>query len=52
MASEAHMRSRHCGPPPLSDAWLQHWTPATEWSRTKRAPKHAAWTYEREFARA
>jgi catechol-2,3-dioxygenase len=26
------------------------WDMLDEWSRTKRAPKHAAWMHEREFA--
>ena len=26
------------------------WTMLEEWSRTKRAPKHAAWMHEKEFA--
>jgi catechol 2,3-dioxygenase-like lactoylglutathione lyase family enzyme len=28
------------------------WAMLEEWSRTKRAPKHAAWMHEREFAGA
>jgi hypothetical protein len=26
------------------------WDMLEEWSRTKRAPKHAAWMHEKEFA--
>jgi catechol-2,3-dioxygenase len=26
------------------------WAMLEEWSRTKRAPKHAAWMHEKEFA--
>jgi hypothetical protein len=25
------------------------WAMLNEWSRTRRAPKHAAWMHEREF---
>lgn len=28
------------------------WDMLEEWSRTKRAPKHAAWLHDREFSRA